>query len=101
MPYKTLIFLAIVISYCMYWTLSSVCTYNFVINKKTKMFNEIFKEINPSLSSSKVYYFKELNCEPTKTEFKFQKFIDNFNHISVYIIQQLTTDIRGVKIEKQ
>ena len=85
----------------MYWTLSSVCTYNFVINKKTKMFNEIFKEIDPSLSSSKVYYFKELNCEPTKTEFKFQKFIDNFNHISVYIIQQLTTDIRGVKIEKQ
>tara|TARA_B100000886_G_scaffold7760_1_gene4990 strand:+ start:809 stop:1006 length:198 start_codon:yes stop_codon:yes gene_type:complete len=65
------------------------------------MFNEIFKEIDPSLSSSKVYYFKELNCEPTKTEFKFKKFIDNFNHISVYIIQQLTTDIRGVKIEKQ
>ena len=85
----------------MYWTLSSVCTYNFVINKKTKLFNEIVKEIDPSLSSSKVYYFKELNCEPNKTEFKFQKFIDNFNHISVYIIQQLTTDIRGVKIEKQ
>ena len=83
----------------MYWSLTSVCNYNFVINKKTKMFNEIFKEIEPSLSSSKVYYFKELNCKPTKTEFKFQKFIDNLNHISVYVIQQLTTDIRGVKIE--
>ena len=64
------------------------------------MFNEIFKEIDPSLSSSKVYYFKELNCEPTKTVFKFQKFVDNLNHISVYVIQQLTTDIRGVKIKK-
>ena len=99
MPYKTMILLAIVLSYFMYWSLSSVCSYNLVIDKKTRTLNEISKEIDPSFGTAKAFYFKELNCEATNTEFKYQKFIDNLNHISVYVLQQLTTDIRGIKIE--
>ena len=38
MPYKTMILLAIVLSYFMYWSLSSVCSYNLVIDKKTRIF---------------------------------------------------------------
>ena len=100
MPVKTSILIAIVLSYFMYWSLSSVCKYNFVLDKKTKIINEISNEINPSLGTAKVYYFKELNCDSAKSEFKYQRIIDNLNHITVYVFQQLTTDIRGIKVEK-
>ena len=100
MAIKTSILLAIVLSYFMYWSLSSVCNYNLVLDKKTKILNEISNEINPSLGTAKVYYFKELNCNPIKSEFKYQRIVNNLNHITVYVLQQLTTDIRGVKVEK-
>ena len=100
MPIKTSILIAVVLSYLMYWSLSSVCKYNFVIDKKTKILNEISNEINPSLGTAKVYYFKELNCDPAKTAFAYQRIIDNLNHITVYVLQQLTTDIRGIIVEK-
>ena len=47
-----------------------------------------------------LYYFKELNCDSAKSEFKYQRIIDNLNHITVYVLQQLTTDIRGIIVEK-
>jgi len=71
-----------------------------VLNKKTKLINEISNEVNPSLGTAKVYYFKKLNCDSVKSEFKYQRIIDNLNHITVYVWQQLTTDIRGIKVEK-
>ncbi len=100
MVIKTSVLIAIVLSYFMYWSTSSLCRYNFVLDKKTKILNEISNEINPSLGTAKVYYFKELNCETIKSEFKYQRIINNLNHITVYVLQQLTTDIRGVKVEK-
>ena len=100
MVIKTSVLIAIVLSYFMYWSTSSLFRYNFVLDKKTKILNEISNEINPSLGTAKVYYFKELNCETTKSEFKYQRIINNLNHITVYVLQQLTTDIRGVKVEK-
>jgi len=71
-----------------------------VLDKKTKIFNEISNEVNPSLGTAKIYYFKELNCDSVQSEFKYQRIIDNLNHITVYVLQQLTTDIRGIKVEK-
>ena len=100
MAIKTSILIAIVLSYLMYWSLSSVCKYNLVLDKKTKILNEISNEINPSLGTAKVYYFKELNCDPVKTAFTYQRIIDNLNHVTVFVLQQLTTDIRGIKVEK-
>ncbi len=100
MPIKTSIFIAIVLSYFMYWSLSNVCRYNLVIDKKTKILNEISNEVNPSLGTAKVYYFKELNCDTVKTSFTYQRLIDNLHHLTVFVVQQLTTDIRGIKLEK-
>jgi len=100
MPVKTLMLIAVVISYFLYWSLSSVCKYNYVLDKKTKLVNELSNEISPSLGTAEVYYFKELNCDSVKSQFKYQRIIDNLNHITVYILQQLTTDIRGIKVEK-
>jgi len=100
MPIKTSIFIAIVLSYFMYWSLSNVCRYNLVIDKKTKILNEISNEVSPSLGTAKVYYFKELNCDTVKTSFTYQRLIDNLHHLTVFVVQQLTTDIRGIKLEK-
>ncbi len=100
MPIKTSIFIAIVLSYFMYWSLSNVCRYNLVIDKKTKILNEISNEVNPSLGTAKIYYFKELNCDTVKTSFTYQRLIDNLHHLTVFVVQQLTTDIRGIKLEK-
>ena len=100
MPIKTSIFIAIVLSCFMYWSLSNVCRYNLVIDKKTKILNEISNEVNPSLGTAKVYYFKELNCDTVKTSFTYQRLIDNLHHLTVFVVQQLTTDIRGIKLEK-
>jgi len=100
MPIKTSIFIAIVLSYFMYWSLSNVCRYNLVIDKKNKILNEISNEVNPSLGTAKVYYFKELNCDTVKTSFTYQRLIDNLHHLTVFVVQQLTTDIRGIKLEK-
>jgi len=100
MPIKTSIFIAIVLSYFMYWSLSNVCRYNLVIDKKTKILNKISNEVNPSLGTAKVYYFKELNCDTVKTSFTYQRLIDNLHHLTVFVVQQLTTDIRGIKLEK-
>ena len=97
---KTSIFIAIVLSYFMYWSLSNVCRYNLVIDKKTKILNEISNEVNPSLGTAKIYYFKELNCDTVKTSFTYQRLIDNLHHLTVFVVQQLTTDIRGIKLEK-
>ncbi len=100
MPIKTSILIAIILSYFMYWSLSNVCRYNLVIDKKTKILNEISNEINPSLGTAKIYYFKELNCDTVKTAFTYQRLIDNLEHVTVFVLQQLTTDIRGIKVEK-
>jgi len=100
MPVKTLMLIAVVISYFLYWSLSSVCKYNYVLDKKTKLVNELSNEISPSLGTAEVYYFKELNCDSVKSQFKYQRIIDNLNHVTVFVLQQLTTDIRGIKVEK-
>ena len=100
MPYKTMILLAIVLSYFMYWSLSNICRFNYSIDKKTKILNEIAKEADIDFGSAKVYYFKELNCLPADTEFEFQRLMRNLSHVSILVMQQLTTDIRGIRAEE-
>ena len=55
----------------------------------------IAKEADIDFGSAKVYYFKELNCLPADTEFEFQRLMSNLSHVSILVMQQLTTDIRG------
>ena len=100
MPIKLTILVSLVISSIMYWSLSNICKFNYSIDKKTKILNEIAKEVEIDFVSAKVYYFKELNCLPADTEFEFQRLISNLSHISILIMQQLTTDIRGIRVEE-
>ena len=100
MPIKLTILVSLVISSIMYWSLSNICKFNYSIDKKTKILNEIAKEAEIDFGSAKVYYFKELNCLPADTEFEFQRLISNLSHFSILVMQQLTTDIRGIRVEE-
>ena len=100
MPIKLTMLVALVVSSIVYWSLSNICRFNYSIDKKTKILNEIAKEADIDFGSTKVYYFKELNCLPTDTEFEFQRLMRNLSHVSILVMQQLTTDIRGIRVEE-
>ena len=92
---KVMIFFLIVLSTLMYWTTSNVCRYNFTIEKKTNELNILLSEIDPSIPMTKVYYFKELNCNSVDLSWDYERIIKNFKILSVIIYQEFTTDIRG------
>ena len=92
---KVMIFLLIVLSTLMYWTTSNVCRYNFTVEKKTDKLNILLSEIDPSIPMTKVYYFKELNCNSVDLSWDYERVIKNFKILSVIIYQEFTTDIRG------
>ena len=92
---KVLIFLLIVLSILMYWTTSNVCRYNFTIEKKTDELNILLSEIDPSIPMTKVYYFKELNCNEVNLSWDFNRVIKNFKVLSVLVYQELNSDILG------
>ena len=92
---KVMIFLLIVLSTLMYWTTSNVCRYNFAVEKKTNQLNILLSEIDPSIPMTKVYYFKELNCNSVDLSWDYERVIKNFKILSVVIYQEFTTDIRG------
>ena len=93
---KVMIFLLIVLSTLMYWTTSNVCRYNFAVEKKTNQLNILLSEIDPSIPMTKVYYFKELNCNSVDLSWDYERVIKNFKILSVIIYQEFTTDIRGI-----
>ena len=96
---KVMIFVAIIITSLMYWATSNVCRYNFAIDKKSNILNVITKEIDPSLYQSRTFYFKELNCNKVNLNFDLERMLDNFKMITVYVYQELNTDIRGKPVE--
>jgi hypothetical protein len=92
---KVMIFFIIVLSSLMFWTTSNVCKYNFTIQKKTNELNIIAREIDPSIPMTKVYYFKELNCNKVNLSWDYERVIKNLKVLSVLIYQEFTTDILG------
>ena len=92
---KVMIFFIIVLSSLMFWTTSNVCRYNFTIQKKTNELNIIAREIDPSIPMTKVYYFKELNCNKVNLSWDYERVIKNLKVLSVLIYQEFTTDILG------
>ncbi|MDC3126425.1 hypothetical protein OA436_01440 [Candidatus Pelagibacter sp.] len=90
-----MIFFIIVLSSLMFWTTSNVCRYNFTIQKKTNQLNIIAREIDPSIPMTKVYYFKELNCNKVNLSWDYERVIKNLKVLSVLIYQEFTTDILG------
>ena len=92
---KVMIIVAIVITSLMYWATTNVCRYNFTIEKKTNELNIIAAELVPALPLTKVYYFRELNCNDVNLTWDYERVMRNLNALSVLIYQQITTDIKG------
>ena len=92
---KVMVIVAIVITSLMYWATTNVCRYNFTIEKKTNELNIIAAELVPALPLTKVYYFRELNCNDVNLTWDYERVMRNLNALSVMIYQQLTTDIKG------
>tara|TARA_B100000029_G_C17439199_1_gene910818 strand:- start:54 stop:347 length:294 start_codon:yes stop_codon:yes gene_type:complete len=94
---KIMILFAIVISLLLHWATTNVCRYNFAQNKKSKVIKIVSEEVKPSLGYTKVYYFKELNCNDVNFSLDLDRLIQNIKTISVMIHQELSTDILGNK----
>ena len=90
-----MILFAIVLGTILYWASTNVCRYNFAIEKKTKEFNLIVEDIDPSIANAKVYYYTELNCNDIDLSWDYERVIENFKIISVILYQELSTDIKG------
>ena len=91
-----MILFAIVLGTILYWASTNVCRYNFAIEKKTKEFNLIVEDIDPSIANAKVYYYTELNCNDINLSWDYERVIENLKIISVILYQELTTDIKGM-----
>lgn len=91
-----MILFAIVLGTILYWASTNVCRYNFAIEKKTKEFNLIVEDIDPSIANAKVYYYTELNCNDINLSWDYERVIENLKIISVILYQELSTDIKGV-----
>ena len=92
---KVMILFAIVLGTILFWASTNVCRYNFAIEKKTKEFNLIVEDIDPSIANAKVYYYTELNCNDIDLSWDYERVIENFKIISVILYQELSTDIKG------
>ena len=96
---KVMIMFGIVLTTILYWASSNVCRYNFAIDKKSNILNIITQEIDPSLYQSRTFYFKDLNCNKVTLNFDLERMLDNFRMVTVFVYQELNTDIRGKPIE--
>ena len=92
---KIMIFFAIIISTILYWATSTVCRYNFALEKNTNIINIVTEEIDPTLGNAKYYVYRELNCNEVDLDWDVERVMDNLKAISVVIYQELNTDIRG------
>ena len=92
---SAMIFVAVIISTILFWATSNVCKYNFAVEKRTNILNVITEEIDPTITTAKIYYYNELNCADVELDWDIDRVIKNLEAISVIIYQELTTDIRG------
>ncbi|MAM01189.1 MAG: hypothetical protein CMC11_02990 [Flavobacteriaceae bacterium] len=93
---KVMISIGVIILTLLYFASSNVCRYNFAIEKKTNQLNLITKEITPALPLTKIYYFKEINCNKVDISWSLSRIFQNLSAISVMIYQEITTDINSV-----
>ena len=94
---KVILTIGIVIGLILQWATTSVCRYNFTIDKKTQALKIISDEVKPTLGYTNTYYFHELNCNDANFSFDINRLEKNIRAITVMVYQQLTTDIKGDK----
>ena len=93
--YKLSLIIAAIIFCILSWATANVCSYNYVIKKKSNIIEELSKEIDISLGNTRVYYFRELNCKKANLSFDMIRMIENIEVISVMFYQYFTTYITG------
>ena len=92
---KLSLIIAAIIFCILSWATANVCSYNYVIKKKSNIIEELSKDIDISLGNTRVYYFRELNCKKADLSFDIIRMKENIEVISVMFYQYLTTDITG------
>ena len=92
---KTSLIIALIIFILTTWATTNVCKYNYVLNKKAETIQKLSEEIDISLGNTKIYYFKELNCNKVALNYDISRIINNIEVITVMIYQYFTTDILG------
>ena len=92
---KLSLIIAAIIFSILTWATANVCSYNYVIKKKSNIIEELSKEIDISLGNTRVYYFRELNCKKADFSFDMIRMMENIEVISVMVYQYFTTDITG------
>ena len=92
---KIIILLATLILSILYWANTTVCKYNFAIEKRTNVLNIVTEELDPTLGRAEYYQYVELNCNEIDLEWDFARVVENASTISVIVYQYLSTDIRG------
>ena len=93
--FKLSLIIAAIIFSILTWATANVCSYNYVIKKKSNIIEELSKEIDISLGNTRVYYFRELNCKKADLNFDMIRMMENIEVISVMFYQYFTTDITG------
>ena len=92
---KIIILLATLILSILYWANTTVCKYNFAIEKRTNVLNIVTQELDPTLGRAEYYQYVELNCNEIDLDWDIDRVIDNAKTISVIVYQYLNTDIKG------
>ena len=92
---KTSLIIDLIIFILTTWATANVCKYNYVLNKKAETIQKLSEEIDISLGNTKIYYFKELNCNKVTLNYDLSRIINNIEVITVMIYQYFTTDILG------
>ena len=92
---KIVILLAILILSILYWANTTVCKYNFAIEKRTNILNIVTEELDPTLGKAEYYQYVELNCSDIDLDWDIDRVVENARTISVIVYQFLSTDIKG------
>ena len=97
---KLSLFIAAIIFAILTWATANVCSYNYVLEKKSKNIEELSKDIDISLGNTKIYYFRELNCQTADMSVDTKRMLKNIEVITVMVYQYFTTDITGKPLSK-
>ena len=90
---KISVIIALIIFILLTWATSNVCNFNKNLKEKEDNINQFKVKDNIDLGKTKVYIFKELNCEKADLNYDISRLINNIKMISEIVYQNMITDI--------
>ena len=97
---KISVIIALTIFILLTWATSNVCNFNKNLKEKEDNINQFKVKDNIDLGKTKVYIFKELNCEKADLNYDISRLINNIKMISEIVYQYMTTDISSKSLSK-